>query len=534
MTKGFAIVIIVLTVVWNGCTITRYQHWDSEGKASNALEKQIESIVKTMLPNILKKQNRDGLRINYPYHEAIFPLDMAAPTFKWTDKNSESKNYLVTISFDNSRKPIYTLVKKRDWTPDRLVWEKMKSHSIQKPLEIRVAGIDGLHNGKITGQDRICITVSKDKVGAPIFYRQVPLPFSTKNFKKIKWRLGDISSYNQPAVIMDNLPICGSCHMFSKDGKYLSMELNYNNDGGAQFIALVQENIVLKKENFISWNDYPRSGVLPESRGLFGKMSPSARFVAASVNEISLALITNEYQFSQVFFPTYGILGIYCVEAGKIAPLPGADDYEFVHANPNWSPDEKYIIFSRARTKNEVHDDIAHVVPLVKDAGIKELNKKYNIQFDLYRIPFNKGEGGIPEPLSGAGRNGMSNYFPRYSPDGKWIVFTGSKTGIMLQPDSRLFIIPSSGGTAREMTCNRTLFNSWHSWSPNGKWLLFVSKVNTPYTEIFLTHIDADGQDSPPVLLSRFSDHGYAANVPEFANIKPDAIRTITVSRALP
>jgi len=44
-------------------------------------------------------------------------------------------------------------------------------------------------------------------------------------------------------------------------------------------------------------------------------------------------------------------------------------------------------------------------------------------QYDLYRIPFNEGRGGVPEPLAGASDNGMSNYFPKYSPDGKWIVF---------------------------------------------------------------------------------------------------------------
>ena len=123
----------------------------------------------------------------------------------------------------------------------------------------------------------------------------------------------------------------------------------------------------------------------------------------------------------------------------------------------------------------------------------------------------------------------MSNYFPRFSPDGKWIVFTRSKSGIMLQPDSELFIIPAVGGEPRRMKCNRKLFNSWHSFSPNGNWMLFSSKTNTPFTEIFLTHIDENGVDSPPICLSRFSDDRYAANVPEFVNIGPGAIRKIVV-----
>jgi len=330
-------------------------------------------------------------------------------------------------------------------------------------------------------------------------------------------------------VVMEKLGVCASCHVFSSDGQYMSMEMNYGNDGGAQFIKKVERQIVLTEKDFFSWSSFPRSGILPETRGLFGKMSPSGRYVVASVNEISLALITNNPGFSQVFFPTYGILAYYSTREKEFKSLPGANDFAYVQANPNWRYDEKYIVYARAKTKNEVHDDITNVSPKFKDADIHELNEKYNMQFDLYTIPFNEGRGGTPTPLKGAFNNGMSNYFARYSPDGKWIVFTQSKTGIMLQPDSQLFIVPSEGGTARKMNCNRKLFNSWHSWSPNGKWLLFSSKVNSPFTEIFMTHIDENGNDSPPVLLSRFSDSEYAANVPEFVNIQPDEINEIRV-----
>jgi len=121
----------------------------------------------------------------------------------------------------------------------------------------------------------------------------------------------------------------------------------------------------------------------------------------------------------------------------------------------------------------------------------------------------------------------MSNYFPRFSPDGKWIVFNRSETRLVAQPSSQLYIIPSEGGTARKMKCNTDCYNSWYSWSPNAKWMVFSSKTNSPYTEIFITHIEENGNDSPPVLLSRFRSKGYAPVIPEFADIKPDAIKEI-------
>ena len=70
--------------------------------------------------------------------------------------------------------------------------------------------------------------------------------------------------------------------------------------------------------------------------------------------------------------------------------------------------------------------------------------------------------------------------------------------------------------------------NSWHSWSPNGKWLVFSSKANSAYTQLFLTHIDEQGHSSAPVVLSRFTAPDRAANIPEFVNAAPDAIRKIT------
>src|SRR5262249_54063888 len=80
---------------------------------------------------------------------------------------------------------------------------------------------------------------------------------------------------------------------------------------------------------------------------------------------------------------------------------------------------------------------------------------------------------------------------------------------------------------ARRLRYNTARMNSWHSWSSNSRWLVFSSKVNGPYTQLFLTHIDEDGNDSPPVLLERFTSPDRAANIPEFVKLPGDAIAEI-------
>ena len=76
--------------------------------------------------------------------------------------------------------------------------------------------------------------------------------------------------------------------------------------------------------------------------------------------------------------------------------------------------------------------------------------------------------------------------------------------------------MPSTGGTPRLMNCNMKEMNSWHSWSPNSRWIVFSSKNRGPYTQLYLTHIDENGMDSPPVLLENLCFENRAANIPEF------------------
>lgn len=506
--------------------------WDSGKDGIESSGDGLESLVVRLEGSLKSGPVPSGkLAIVSPYDGSLFPRDIASPTIAWTDDDPRSRFWMVCLKFENGRNPLFVLTDTRTWTPEETIWESIKTHSKAQKVVLSVYGLADTTTGAVLSGQSISLQTSTDAVGDAVFYRQIPLPFALagKSFEKTRWRLGDISSYGRPATVMEGISVCASCHAFSADGKKLSMEYNFGNDNGAQFITEVRKEIVLGKEDMFSWSDFPRGGLIPPTRGLFGRMSPSGRFAAASVNEISYAAVMDDLAYSQLFFPTYGVIAIYDSENGSIKLLPGASDTSLVQANPTWSQDEKSLFFCRAKTKNEVHKDIRNVGTVYEKRDIHQLNELYNIQFDIYRVPFNDGNGGTPEPLTGAAGNGMSNYFPRSSPDGRWIVFTRSRSGIMLQPDSELWIVPAEGGEAKRMRCNRPTFNSWHSWSSNGRWLLFSSKVNGPYTEIFITHVDENGEDTPPVLLSRFNDPGYAANIPEFAPVAADAIRSIRV-----
>jgi Flp pilus assembly protein TadD len=75
------------------------------------------------------------------------------------------------------------------------------------------------------------------------------------------------------------------------------------------------------------------------------------------------------------------------------------------------------------------------------------------------------------------------------------------------------------------MRANTARMNSWHSFSPNGRWLVFSSKSRSPYTQLFLTHIDEQGNDSPAILIENSTAANRAANIPEFVDAPADTMQ---------
>jgi Flp pilus assembly protein TadD len=137
--------------------------------------------------------------------------------------------------------------------------------------------------------------------------------------------------------------------------------------------------------------------------------------------------------------------------------------------------------------------------------------------------------GGRAERVDGASDNGFSNNFPKITPDGRFIVYVRNKNGQLMRPDSRLYIVPFEGGESRPMNCNTSRMNSWHSISPNGRWMVFSSKARSPYTQLYLTHLDRNGADSPPILIENTQAANRAANIPEFVNIANDGLEKLAI-----
>lgn len=467
--------------------------------------------------------------IVYPLDGTVFPPEIPPPTFIWNDAHPGVGSWYICVQLSNGQPILRAQCDKDKWTPEEGQWDVVKSQAGAQGLDVVINGSAKSGSDEFLSSLKVRISISQDPVGAPLFFREVNIPFieAVKDPSKIKWRLGTISSRQPPPVVLEGLPVCGNCHSFSADGSVLGMDVDYANDKGSYAITSIDEETVLSRDKIISWSSYGTNDSA-FTYGLLSRVSPDGRYVVSTVKDLSVFVPRKELAFSQLFFPIKGILVIYDRETKQFRSLPGADDSRYVQSNPVWSPDGSTIVFARSEAYQLKTNGSEKKILLTDDECREFLEEGKLFRYDLYSIPFNNGKGGKAEPLEGASRNGRSNYFPKYSPDGKWIVFCRANSYMLLQPDSELYIIPAAGGEARRLRCNTSLMNSWHSWSPNGKWLVFASKAEGPYTQLFLTHIGDDGYSTPPVLLSCMISPGHAANIPEFVNVKTESLRRIT------
>jgi lipoprotein NlpI len=465
-----------------------------------------------------------GVAIDYPLTGSVFPPEITAPVFLWHGGGSQ---WTVQFDFADGAPPLHAQVASPSWQPDETLWRQIKHRSAGVWANLTIAGANS--------RASIRIETSRDPVGAPIFYREVPLmpsevdkgvikPLAPAAIPLITWKLRDLGQ-PESRVVLRGLHTCTNCHSFSKDGTTLGMDVDGpENDKGTYAIAPVSPRMTIANQDVITWNSFARKQGRP-TIGFLSQISPDGRYAVTTLNEQVYVANFKDYRFLQVFYPTRGILAVYDRETRQIRALPGANDPNYVHTSAVWSPDGQYLVFQRARAA-EAYPPGRKVAEYAGDPN------ELPVRYDLYRIPFRAGHGGVPEPVRGASDNGMSNTFPKVSPDGRWIVFVKCRNGMLMRPDSELWIVPVQGGEARRMRCNTSLMNSWHSFSPNGRWLVFSSKSRTPYTRMFLTHIDEDGNDTPPVLVENAAAPDRAVNLPEFVNLPPGGLLNIDVPAA--
>ena len=213
--------------------------------ASSAAPDPVPAYLKPVPMDIQEASPKRSLTIDIPANGTIYPPEIIPPQFAWRDENPTATVWQVEVVFGEKARSIKvwsngekmqigpvddalvgyvppTLTPEQaaahTWRPDPKTWEEIKKHSVNQPATVIVSGYASQKDREPVSRSQAVITTSKDPVGAPIFYRDVPLippppeteqrgvikPLPDSVLPKIKWELRYI---NQPQskVMMTNL-----------------------------------------------------------------------------------------------------------------------------------------------------------------------------------------------------------------------------------------------------------------------------------------------------------------------------------------
>jgi len=181
---------------------------------------------------------------------------------------------------------------------------------------------------------------------------------------------------------------------------------------------------------------------------------------------------------------------------------------------PNWSRDGKFLIFNQDGTLHRLGLD-GGAPTLISTAPQVHCNNDHGISPDgqflaisdqttedrksrVYIVPIS---GGTPRQIT----PNAPSYWHGWSPDGKTLAFTGERNG-----NFDIYAIPASGGDETRLTSAEGL-DDGPEYSPDGAWIYFNSE-RTGHMQIW--RMKADGSEQEQVITEESNDW--------FPHISPD------------
>ncbi len=439
-----------------------------------------------------------SLQITYPEDGSLFPPNLCPPYVEWDDPRNDLWQVIVEVGDDGEE--LSFISESRRWRFPTKVWRQIRQKAVTRDAHVQVKGIklgeSGGRSGSVQASEPVRFRISRDPADNYIVYRLIPPPFSSSKTPDLFVR--DIREDEPRLFLSARRTYCFNCHAFSsKQGDKGKMSIQVRS------LAATGEKLPV----YLGLYDIDRGTgyrvKLPFEIQMttFMAWSPDGNKLAFSANQKIVALKPILYE-TQLAGMSISDIAIYDLARNEAYLLPGASDPNMLEIYPRWSPDGKLIVFSQCPAG--AHPAFLH--------------------FDLCALPVEGGEHRIPRPIEGAAANGRSNYFPRFSPDGKWLSFCQCNGGDLIRSSSDIYLKRGDlEGPAHRLECNVAhAADSWHSWSSNSKWLVWASKRDGGiYAYLYLTHIDEQGHASPAIRLP-MTDIPYASfNIPEFVSHNP-------------
>lgn len=319
--------------------------------------------------------------------------------------------------------------------------------------------------------------VSEDAIDEYVTYRLINPSFEV--WHKVEIRERNLTNFDERVLSdwkhTDNS--CMNCHTHCNARGDLSF-FHLRGAGGG---TVLNRDGVLRKLNL-------KSDSMPVAAA-YGDLHPSGRYAVYSWNSVipSLrALGSNRMEI----YDTASDLLVADFDNNRLLFSPLTSGSDVLETFPTFAPDGESITFCRA-TYHALPDSIEH------------------IRYSLVRIPFDAATGqqgdSIETLWNGEEQDGSAS-FPKYSPDGRFLLFCRSDFGTfpIWHRETRLQMIDMTTGELKTLDAlaEGQGSSTYHSWSSDGRWIAFASKRGDgQFGRVWFAHVDEEGNAARPFVL---------------------------------
>jgi hypothetical protein len=278
-----------------------------------------------------RSQSAAPITIDYPTDRSIFPPELPPPTFLWRDAEAGATHWRIEVEFAGGAPrlqvkssgerlqvgeidprcvgavpPTSRRNKPRRIPGSPIPRRGRPSRTVPRPAPPRSPSPDSRTRANPAPFRAAASpsTTSEDPVGAPIFYRDVPLipsptvkgvikPLPPFAIGLIEWRLRNVGE-TQSKIVMQGLPTCANCHSFSLDGKTFGLDVDGpQNDKGLYALVPVRKEMSIRNEDVIRWSSFrgaapvKTDGPAAKRFGFMSQVSPDGQYVVTTIDDPS-------------------------------------------------------------------------------------------------------------------------------------------------------------------------------------------------------------------------------------------------------
>lgn len=425
----------------------------------------------------------DGIVMTPDYKDIVIPFNIAPLNF-----SLEGVKGKVEVTVSGPRRDY--MFKAR---ASRVVFPLREWHTMlgcEKGNKLRVTVT---HGG--TSIQEFFWDVSPDPIDKYLSYRLIEPAYEVWNLHSVEER--DLEGY-KVRILGDNNTTdhsCMNCHTSNKADSPATF-FHVRGKTGGTFYA---------KDGALRKLDTKTDSTA--GAAVYGEIEKSGRFGIFTTARIMPILHSGRLERLEVF-DTSSDLFVVDFQDNTVSDNPSVRGDEFQETFPCFSPDGKTICFCRAKS-------------------LPQPESTKMMRYDLYSVPFDPETGVLSDSLTlvfEASAHGKSVSFPKFSPDGKRVLFCVSDYGTfpIWHTETDLWMLDLQTSEVDNLAgVNGRYSDSYHSWSSNGRWIVWASKRDDRvYGRPYFAHVDENGSVSRPFVLPQRDPAYYLSqnksfNIPE-------------------